>query len=174
MQLTPISLEVELTEFLASARKMAVLGIGNDMRRDDGVGLYIINRLEADRSVVMIENVGSVPEAFTRPLLEFGAERIILIDAADMGLPPGSVRLINKEHISSVALTTHSLPLSFLMMYFEQETHARTILLGIQPESIDFGEGLTPVVFDTAENLIIILNRLIKRHVEALTHVQDD
>ncbi len=168
------SLEDEITRFIASARRIAILGIGNDLRSDDGVGLYIVSRLEADRSFVMIENVGSVPEAFARPIAEFGSERIILIDAADMGLPPGSVRLVTKEHISGVALTTHALPLSFLMLYLEQETHGQTILIGIQPENIAFGEGLTTAVVNSAEKIIIMLNRILQRHVEALTHVQDD
>ena len=110
----------ELAKFIASAEKIAILGVGNDLRTDDGIGLFIINGLSIRHPNILIENVGSVPEAFARPIAEFGASRIIMIDAADMMKNPGHIELITKERIGGIALSTHRMPLSILMTYLEQ------------------------------------------------------
>jgi len=156
--------ETEIKEFIAGAEKIAILGIGNDLRSDDGLGPYIANTLEFDNPNVMIENVGSVPEGFARPLAEFGAKRIIMIDAADMRKPPGHIELVTKDRIGGISISTHSMPLSFLMMYLEQETGGKSILLGVQPKSIQFGEGLNPEIQEVAEDIIASFERLLEEH----------
>ncbi len=155
----------ELQEFLRESKRVAVLGIGNELRSDDGLGPFIVNSLEVPNPDVYVENVGSVPEAFARPLAEFGADRVILVDAADMRVSPGSFDLITKDRIGGIAISTHHLPLSFLMMYLEQETGARTVLLGVQPASIEFGEGLSPVVEDAARKIISVLRQVLQSHL---------
>ncbi|MGD2072039.1 MAG: hydrogenase maturation peptidase HycI, partial [Candidatus Thorarchaeota archaeon] len=155
------NIELELKKFISGAKRLAILGIGNDLRTDDGLGPFIVDNISLDDPTLLIENVGSVPEAFARPLSEFGAERIIMVDAADMQKPPGHVELVTKDRIAGVALSTHSMPLSFLMMYLEQETGGRTILLGVQPHNIQFGEGMTPEIQDVAEKIIRTLEHLL-------------
>jgi hydrogenase 3 maturation protease len=157
--------EDELRDFISGANKIAILGIGNDLRSDDGLGPYIIEKLSVDDSRVMIENVGSVPEGFARPLAEFGADRVIMIDAADMRKPPGYIELITKDRIGGINISTHSMPLSFLMMYLEQETGGKTILIGIQPKSIQFGEGLTPEIQEVVDKTLSSLERVLKEYL---------
>jgi hydrogenase 3 maturation protease len=153
-----------MKEFIAGAKKIAILGIGNDLRSDDGLGPYIVNTVKFDNPHVMIENVGSVPEAFSRPLAKFGAERIIMVDAADMRKPPGHIELVTKDRIGGINISTHSMPLSFLMMYLEQETGGQSILLGVQPKSIQFGEGLNPEIQEVAEDIIASFERILTEH----------
>ena len=157
-------IEKELSDFLSGATKVAVLGIGNDLRTDDGLGPFIVENLDIRSSNVLIENVGSVPEGFARPLAEFGAERVIMIDAADMRKPVGHIELVTKNRIGGISISTHSMPLSFLMMYLEQETGGQTILLGIQPKSIQFGEGLTQEIQEVVDRVIDVLRNLLKRY----------
>lgn len=159
------TIKEELGVFISGAKRIAVLGIGNDLRTDDGLGPYIIKSLKTKHHDILIENVGSVPEGFARPLAEFGAERIIMIDAADMRKSPGHVELVTKDRIGGIALSTHSMPLSMLMYYLEQQTGGITILLGVQPMSILFGEGLTPIIQEVAENIISTLDSLFLEHL---------
>jgi hydrogenase 3 maturation protease len=154
-----------LKDFISGAKRLAILGIGNELRTDDGLGPFIVDNISLRHPCLLIENVGSVPEAFARPLTEFGAERIILVDAADMQKPPGHLELITKDRITGIALSTHSMPLSFLMMHLEQETGGHTILLGVQPQNIQFGEGMTPEIQDVAEKLIRTLEHLLSEHL---------
>ena len=157
--------EDELQDFIRGANKIAILGIGNDLRTDDGLGPYIIENLNIDDPRIMIENVGSVPEGFARNLAEFGAERVIMVDAADMLKPPGHIELVTKDRIGGINISTHSMPLSFLMMYLEQETGGKTILIGIQPKSIQFGEGLTPEIQVVVDNTINTLERILNEYL---------
>lgn len=160
-----IGFEKELKDFIAGAKKIAVLGIGNDLKTDDGLGLFIVDNLHIDDPRILIENVGSVPEGFTRALADFGAERVIMVDAADMLKPPGHVELITKDRIGGIAISTHRMPLSFLMMYLEQETGGKAILIGIQPKSIQFGEGLTPEIQEVVDKTIASLEDILKQHL---------
>ena len=162
--MTDPSFETEIKGFIAGEEKIAILGIGNDLRSDDGIGPYIVNTIKFDNPNVMIENVGSVPEAFSRPLAEFGAKRIIMVDAADMRKPPGHIELVTKDRIGGISISTHSMPLSFLMMYLEQETDGKSILLGVQPKSIQFGEGLNPEIQEIADKIISSFERLLEEH----------
>lgn len=164
----------ELKEFIGTARKIALLGIGNDLRTDDGIGPLIVESLRYEDSNLMVENVGSVPEGFARPLAAFGAERVIMVDAADMQKEPGYIELVTKDRIGGISISTHSMPLSFLMMYLEQETGAETILVGIQPKSIQFGEGLTPEIKIVAQNIIDTLVTLLDEHLREISNVSDD
>jgi hydrogenase 3 maturation protease len=168
------ALEEALKEFLSGAARIAVLGIGNDMRTDDGLGPFVIEGLNLEHPDLMTENVGSVPEAFTRPLAEFGAQRVIMVDAADMGKPAAYIDLITKERIGGITISTHSMPLSLLMMYLEQETQAKTVLLGVQPKSIILGEGLTPEIRQVAQKVIRILRRTLQQHFGDSSDVSDD
>ena len=174
MSVIPSGLIKELKDFIGTSRRIAILGIGNDLRTDDGIGPLIVQSLKLDYPDLMIENVGSVPEGFARPLAQFGAERIVMIDAADMRKPPGHIELVTKDRIGGINISTHSMPLSFLMMYLEQETGAETILIGIQPKSIQFGEGLTPDIRLVAEHLIDALESLLVEHMEDSSSVSND
>ena len=162
--MTDPSFALALKEFIADAKKIAILGIGNDLRTDDGLGPYIVNSIKFDNPNVMIENVGSVPEGFARPLAEFGAKRVIMVDAADMRKAPGHIELVTKDRIGGISISTHSMPLSFLMMYLEQETGGEAVLLGVQPKSIQFGESLTLEIQEVAEDIIASFERLLEEH----------
>ena len=51
------------------------------------------------------------------------------------------------------------------MMYLEQETGGKTILIGIQPKSIQFGEGLTPEIQEVVDTTISTLERVVKEYL---------
>lgn len=173
--MTDLDFQDELTEFIAGSKRIAVLGVGNDLRTDDGLGLFIVEGLKGIESPnIMVENVGSVPEAFARPLADFGAERVIMVDAADMLKPPGHIELVIKERIGGIPLSTHRMPLSILMQHLENQTGGLAILLAVQPKSIQFGEGLTPEIHDTAQKIISTLKTLLVQHLRGLEDVQND
>ena len=164
----------QLTDFIAGAKKIAFLGIGNDLRTDDGLGLFIVSGITTKHPDIFLENVGSVPEAFARPLAEFGAERVILVDAASMRKPVGHVELVTKDRIGGIALSTHSMPLSFLMQYLEDQTGGKAIILGVQPQNIMFGEGLTPEIEEISRKLIIMIDSILTTHLRGQSDVSND
>ncbi|MEM2142273.1 MAG: hydrogenase maturation protease [Candidatus Thorarchaeota archaeon] len=157
----------DLTEFLAGGRRIVVVGIGNDLRCDDGLGPFIVSGLTTRDPRLMMWSAGSVFEALADPLLEFEADRVIIIDAADLHRPVGYAELIGSDKIGTVTTTSHGMPLSLLMMYLEQRTAAKVVLLGVQPACVDFAEGLTEPIRQAAGRLICMIDDVLRAHLEA-------
>ena len=141
---------------LLSGKKVAIVGVGNEDRGDDGAGVEIVRRLRAkieSQNLLLIE-AGKVPENFTKEIKEFGPEITILIDAADFGGKPGEVILAPPDSIKGVAFSTHALPLSMLAEYIQRESGSRVLLLGIQPKQTQLGEKLSTEVENTITKLV--------------------
>lgn len=104
---------------------------------------------------------GTVPENFTGLVKKANPSHIILIDAADMGKPPGSVKIIEKDEISQYNISTHAMPLSFLIKYLEHFTEAGIILVGIQPKEMELADTISPEVEESVASVMDILRELI-------------
>ena len=156
-------IEEELKNWLAGAKKVVIAGIGNPIRTDDYVGLSIVEKLKSkvSKNVCLLE-CETVPESFLLDIEEFHPTHVMLIDAAFLGLNPGSARLVNAERISEFStVTTHILPFRVFCDYVRQATGAKITLLLIEPKSTEFGEGLTDEVQSAAGQLTKLLLDLL-------------
>jgi len=156
-------METKLKEWLAGAEKVVVAGIGNPIRKDDFVGVKIVQELQGKVSekVFLIE-CETVPESFIQQITEFGPTHILLIDAAIIGLKPGEPRLVETSSLTKMpAFSTHTLPLNIFCEYLGKTTKAQICLLLIQPEKTEFGEGLTQQLASSAIHVTKILQRLL-------------
>ncbi|MFX0096677.1 MAG: hydrogenase maturation peptidase HycI [Candidatus Hodarchaeota archaeon] len=152
----------ELAVELSGAKRIAILGVGSELRRDDGVGLEIVKRLKNNvPAPVKLIECGTVPESFIDPVSKWNPTHILIIDSAEMGKPPGTSELIKTENITGISLSTHHMPLSILIKYLESTTGAKVVLLGIQPQDITFGEGLTTIIQKTAREIVKILKEVL-------------
>jgi hydrogenase 3 maturation protease len=120
-----------------------ILCIGNREGGDDGIGPYIADRLKSDSPHDMVLDGGTIPENYTRVIKQQKPKTLILIDAAEMNLPLGEIRIIPKEKLGTMHLSTHGIPLSMLIQYLEKEV-PHIIFIGIQPETIQ-GKISNPV-----------------------------
>ena len=136
--------------------------MGNPLRRDDFIGVEVVRGLrnKVSERVRLIE-CETVPENFIDPVIEFKPTHVLVIDAALMNLPPGSVRLVEPEEIKGIAVSTHALPLSIFCDYIAKETSAKVALLAVQPRETVFGEGLTETLRSAAKNLKNLLMNLL-------------
>ena len=145
--------------------KIALLGIGNELRRDDSVGLTVIDRLGAliDDPSISLVKCHEVPENFTGRVKRFKPACVILIDAADFGGVPGEVRVFDLSELEGIEITTHRPSLAVLGEYLQSETSAGIFVIGIQPADREFGEGLSPAArrasITVADALRTALNR---------------
>jgi hydrogenase 3 maturation protease len=133
-----------------------LLGVGNTLHGDDGVGNYIASRFRA-RGWNAID-CGTMPENFTAVVRRHHPEILILVDATDLGLLPGEFRIVGEDQIEDVSVGTHNMPLSFLMHYLS-ESAGRVIFIGVQPERLHDEEGLSPAVMGGAERLMTMLRQ---------------
>jgi hydrogenase 3 maturation protease len=124
-----------------------VLTVGNLMMGDDAAGPLLAQALLAspvDGWEVL--DGGYAPENWLHRIRELAPEQILVVDAADMDLPPGEIRLIDDGKLEDPFLmTTHTLPLSYLIQSLREST-PNVDLLGIQPHAVAFGYPVSPEV----------------------------
>ena len=131
-----------------------LMGVGNVIGGDDAVGIYIVRNFKKEGWIGI--DCGPVPEDFTGDIKKIKPEIIVIVDAADMGLEPGEIRIIPKERIPNVALSTHGMPLVFLMDYLKDYTN-KIILIGIQVKNTEFGSEMSPEIKKAGDKLLDIL-----------------
>jgi hydrogenase 3 maturation protease len=153
-----------LTTAFSQAPKVAILGIGNDLKADDGVGPYVINQLLSHTpSNVELINASTVPENFLSHLIDSHPDLILLIDAALMQTEPGTIQLIDKDTIGGIAFSSHSLPLTFFIEYIENNITTTILILGIQPLTDEFAQPLSDPVQHAAHEIIDTLSNLFTK-----------
>ena len=115
---------------------MIILGIGNELKYDDGVGPFIIselNKLNLNENVLLI-NAQTVPENFTGKIRKENPSHIILIDACLMGLNPGDYKIVNEDDFVKIGISTHSMSLSYFVKFLNQDN---ILFIGIEPELLE-------------------------------------
>lgn len=150
---------------LRGARRVAVIGIGDALDPRDRLGVLAAREVEALRlPTVCVFQAGTVPEAFTGPVRRYGPDRILLLDAADMGARPGTLAVLDPADVVGARLSTHALPLPVVMEYLETSTKAPAILVGLQPNPD--GSGSSPSAAEEAgvTHLVAILQRVLGGH----------
>lgn len=157
------TIEKELKHWFTDSKRTVVAGIGNPIRMDDYVGLKIVEDLKGKLpETVLLLEAETVPESYLSDIEEFHPTHVLLIDAAYLGLTPGETSLVDAEKIAATsAVTTHLLPLRIFCDVVKQATGAKIALLLIEPECMEFGEGLTAEVSASAERLVGVLVDLL-------------
>ena len=122
----------------AARPAVLVLGVGNLLRRDEGVGVRVARELALHHrlppGVTVVD--GGTGGFRLLPLLE-GAERLILVDAVDVGAPAGTVLELEPEAIEGPALhaSLHEIGPAELLASVEAVTGRPlpTVVVGVQP-----------------------------------------
>ncbi len=129
-----------------------LIGIGNRFGGDDFIGSWVARNFGAEGWLSL--DCGTVPENFTSDIRRLKPERIVIVDAADMGIEPGEIRIIDEEKIDRFTPSTHSIPLSVFVGYLK-EFVKEIVIIGIQPKK--FEGNLSEEVRRAGEKLINIL-----------------
>jgi hydrogenase 3 maturation protease len=135
----------EAVETRLRGKKCLILGIGNSMRGDDAIGPLLAGRLNGrvDAEVIDAEEV---PENYIDPIIQAKPEVLVILDAASLDAPPGSVAIIELDNIASAGLSTHRASLNLFLLVLASEIHPDIFILGIQPQSTAFGAPLSQPV----------------------------
>ena len=141
-----------------------LLGIGNEMKGDDAVGTYIAKKFKEKGWITM--DCATVPENYVGKVIGYEPEKVVIVDAADMGLKPGEIRRISKDKMGRASFSTHSLPLSIFISHIEKETNAEIVVIGIQPKSM-YGE-MSEEIKKAAEKVIDYLREGKLEKIEEL------
>jgi len=142
-----------------------VLGIGNTLLTDEGVGIHVIDYLlehyPHEPGVTYLDG-GTLSFTLAGPIAEH--DNLIVVDAARLGQPPGSTQVLvgdemdrylsgNRQSVHEVGLTD-LLDIARLSETFPD----KRALVGIQPDSLDWGDrpsaSVQPAIAVAAEAVI--------------------
>ncbi|RDK83282.1 hydrogenase maturation peptidase HycI [Enterobacillus tribolii] len=131
-----------------------VLAVGNNMMGDDGAGPLLAEMMEAGPVAGwMAINGGSAPENVAHQVRALKPRRVLIVDAADMALQPGEIRIINPDDIAEMfIMSTHNMPLNFLIDQLKEDI-PEVIFLGIQPDIVAFYCPMTENVKHAVETV---------------------
>jgi hydrogenase 3 maturation protease len=141
-------------------KKKLVVTVGNEMMGDDAAGPLLARMMERDPLDNWdVLHGGSAPENHLWKIREMSPEHVLIVDAADMDLAPGQIRLIGADKIEDPFLmTTHTLPLSYLVQSL-REFVPKVELVGVQPRMVAFGYPVFAGVKEAVESIYKDLQR---------------
>ena len=136
------------------SKNVLVLGLGNTLLADDGVGVHVVRRLAlvpATPPWLRAVDGGTMGFRLTNILVDCG--NVLIIDAADFAAPPGTIRLIDADALARHVAwckksSAHEAGLADLLSLLGLEAFSprHLALLAIQPWIIDWGDTLSDSV----------------------------
>lgn len=127
---------------------------GSVLRGDDAVGpLLAKNLMDAPLEGWEIVDGGQTPEDDLYYIRELCPRKVVFVDAAQMGFEPGSIRRLTAQDVAKQCMiTTHSLPISFLLGQLG-EVCDDVVFLGVQVKGTEFFDPLSDEVRAALEDI---------------------
>jgi hydrogenase maturation protease len=148
--------------------KTLVLGVGNKLMSDEGVGVHVIERLIAGYDLpkeVQVLDGGTLG----MDLLYYleGIENLLLVDAVEAHKEPGTIIRLEGEDVPSflsLKISPHQLgvPDMLAAARFKDLYPKRLVLWGIQPELLEIGLELSPLIESKVDDLVVNLVEQLK------------
>jgi len=139
-----------LKQGLKGATQVVVLAVGSDLRADDAAGLLVAEQLTpSDKLHVLIG--ATAPENLTGQVKRLKPSHLIIVDAADMGDPVGTAKLIASANIGGHSFSTHALPMKVMIDFILADAPCEVLVVAIQPKSVKFGGPVDPAVSEAVQ-----------------------
>jgi hydrogenase maturation protease len=143
------SLSLRVTN--GGSRRITVLGIGNLLLKDEGVGVHLVQKLAGlvDDVNIQIIDAGTYPDFVS--LVSDNQDKLIIVDAVKTGDGPGTIYRFSLDD-SGLAdlppLSVHDMGVldSLRTLAFFNKQPKSTVVIGIEPKTIDFGLDLSPEI----------------------------
>jgi len=138
---------------------ITLLGIGNILMQDEGVGVHVVRHIQEHYEVPGVELVdGGTSGLSLLPYIE-NRERLLVVDAVDFGREPGYIGVLRNEEIPALFGTKASLHHLGLMDVLAaaqllDQAPQEVCLIGIQPQTLAMGLELTELLQGKMPDLI--------------------
>lgn len=159
-----------MCELCFAAMKTLVLGIGNTLLSDEGVGIHVLKALAAESPLpddVTLLDGGTLSFTLAGPIEE--AEALIVVDAANIQSQPGAWKLFEGESMDAFLIgnrksSVHEVGLTDLRAIALLAGHwpERRAMLAIQPQVVDWGEHPTSEVAAAIPPVCAAIRNLIR------------
>jgi hydrogenase maturation protease len=145
--------------------RVVVIGVGNLLLKDEGIGIHAVKALQESRLPAGVELIdgGTSPDivACTR-----AGDKLIIIDAARAGGEPGDIYRFQPADLTGEAgamLSAHELgiPQNLKLMALSGNEPAEVVIIGVEPKDIAWGTELSPELEAKLPQIVSVLRREI-------------
>jgi len=145
-------------------KRTFVLGVGNELRGDDFIGSYIARKLLEQGFKNAVDGDLS-PESFIDIAVKELPDILLIIDAVEAGLKPGTIVFGKLDEIIEseiIVPTTHKPSYSMIKVYVKYRSpRTQCYFLGIQVKDVSFGVKMSSVIENVGNKIVnALLNTL--------------
>jgi hydrogenase maturation protease len=166
-----LSLSLRVTD--KGSPRITVLGIGNLLLKDEGIGTHVAQKLTGivDDANVKIIDAGTSPDFLS--LVDGNTDKLIVVDAVKAGSEPGTIYRLTIDDLgldSTSPVSLHEIGVldSLKIMALFDRLPESTVIIGIEPKTIDFGLDLSPEVEEKLPEII----SLVLKEIEETTAME--
>lgn len=147
-----------------------VLGIGNNLLTDEGLGVHAVRWLEThhpDEPGLTYLDGGTLSFTLAEPIAEH--DNLIVVDAARFGEPAGTLRCLEGDdmdrYLTGNRASVHEVGLMdlFDIARLSDTFPTRRALIGVEPAALDWGEHLSPAVAPSLPRIAALVLDLAAR-----------
>jgi hydrogenase maturation protease len=154
---------------------LKVIGLGNIIRGDDGIGPVVIEELEKNGHLLPVHLCDAGSDAFTVLDHLLGSEPVLIIDCARMGKKPGTVKKIVTTDIermpSDIGMSLHGYSLVGIWKIAQSMGVKKNLaIIGVEPDSIQFNSGLSEVVKKSIPVIIKMVAEEARKYAKKDSH----
>ncbi|MCP4452231.1 MAG: hydrogenase maturation protease [Planctomycetes bacterium] len=155
---------------MSDQKKTIVLGLGNPIMSDEGVGPALVQRfMDKAEDYALTEFVDVGTGGFSLLYHLEGVDRVVFIDCALMGDEPGTLRRFTCDQVQTVKRLAHfSLHEGDLLTLIDKakelgQCPEEIVIFGIEPELIEFGLGLTETLSGRMDEYVAQIDKELKQ-----------
>lgn len=149
--------------------KIVILGVGNRLRSDDGIGSLVASELALyNMENVVVYDCQTTPENYIDKVVDAKPDWVIIVDACNFEARPGEHRFFQDDEINEISyglLSTHTLPLTLMIELIKKQHNCRISLLGIQPKSFTMGGDLSTELIYAKGKIVDFIKKTVKNSV---------
>ncbi|MCP8970360.1 HyaD/HybD family hydrogenase maturation endopeptidase [Ectobacillus ponti] len=141
-----------------TSKHITVLGIGNLLYSDEGVGVQVLPQIEKRLARLPVDIVEGSTDGMRLLSVIEESDYLVIIDAMNAGMKPGTIVRIEGEEIPSyfgVKMSIHQLGFQEVLFAARllEQLPKQMVMYGVQPDSLEFGLELSPIVQGTLPRL---------------------
>ena len=141
-------------EDLVARHNVLFVGVGNVLKGDDGAGVFLTSLIEPTQHIqTLVVETGI--ENYIGKINSMAPDIAVIVDAAHLQCPPGTVRLFDPDASVDTTTHTHNIALRNLAKLFNMPC----MVLGIQPVTLQLGQEISPVIRRVCRALAEKINR---------------
>ncbi len=140
--------------------RIAICGVGNRNYGDEGIGSESLKDIKNEISGrdMLFLDCGRSPQNFTRQVLDFRPDVVIIISAVEMHKGSGMVELLDSDDARELFSEDKQVDVSMFVGYLKNALGKNIHVVGFQPWSRKQGHGLSP----EARNALVIIRGKVR------------